>query len=76
MPKCLDTLLTGFKAIGFTWVFGGFVSQGVERVKADTCAYCKEKGHWKRECPWLREKGEEHPKAHQMRIELSGEESS
>lgn len=27
-----------------------------ERLDKDQCAYCKEKGHWKRECPKIKRK--------------------
>lgn len=33
---------------------------GHHRVEADQCAYCREKGHWKRDCPNRKKKRQVH----------------
>ncbi|KAG6512003.1 hypothetical protein ZIOFF_030094 [Zingiber officinale] len=35
-------------------------SRSTSKVSIDECAYCKEKGHWKSQCPLLLNKGKQH----------------
>ncbi|KYO47838.1 hypothetical protein Y1Q_0019880 [Alligator mississippiensis] len=54
----------------------GGKKRGKGRLQPDECAYCREKGHWKKDCPRKDKKKETQPLIRQMWVESSGEDSS
>ncbi|XP_059585685.1 uncharacterized protein LOC132251137 [Alligator mississippiensis] len=55
----------------------GGQKKGTGRFKPDECAYCREKGHWRRDCPKMKVKQKKSQwGGRQMRADSSGEDSS
>ncbi|KAM1552053.1 hypothetical protein FF1_044132 [Malus domestica] len=44
-------------------------SKGRKPLEMDQCAFCRNKGHWKKDCPRLKTKGKESSKANVAKVE-------